>query len=117
MTVFIMNEQDIDFCVNAIKLIKDSNATFIKKDTSIINNKCIELYKTSTNEIVVKLNEDDYIQKENPQRWYGEMPYKGSPLEKKHQLERAKELLKRWIDTKYDREELLRLTEKFLNIE
>jgi hypothetical protein len=45
---------------------------------------------------------------------YEEQPYKGSPLEKKHQLEQAKELLKKWIDSKYDREELLYLTEQFL---
>lgn len=129
MTVF-MDERDIRFCVDAIKLIKDSNATFIKKDTSITNDKYIELYKDSVDEIVVKVNEMDYIKessddvKESDSRCrYQKQPYKGSSLlsmttlEKRHLLEQAKELLKRWIDTEYDREELLRLTEKFLNIE
>lgn len=45
---------------------------------------------------------------------YVEQPYKGSPLEKKKQLEQAKGLLKKWIESKYDREELLYLTEQFL---
>ena len=31
--------------------------------------------------------------------------------------DRAKELLKKWIEPKYDREELLCLTEQFLNSE
>lgn len=113
MTVF-MNEQEIDFCVDAIKLIKDSNATFIKKDTSVINDKCIELYKDSTDKIVVKIDETDYSE-ENPQHAYEEQPYKGSPLEKKHQLEQATLLLKKWIDPRYNYEECLHLTEEFLS--
>lgn len=114
MTVF-MDERDIRFCVDAIKLIKDSNATFIKKDTSITNDKCIELYKDSVDEIVVKVNEMDYIEESSDD--IKESDSRRRYLEKRHLLEQAKELLKRWIDTEYDREELLRLTEKFLNIE
>ena len=60
MTIF-MNEQDVEFCVNAIKLIKDNNATFIKKDTSITNGKCIEVYTNQYNEVIVKFDEDDCI--------------------------------------------------------
>lgn len=47
--------------------------------------------------------------------YYVEQPYKGSPIEKKKQLEQAKGLLKKWIEPKYDREELLYLTEQFLS--
>lgn len=90
MTV-IVSEQDIDFCVDAIKLIKDNNATFIKKDTSTINDKCIDIYKNCDDEVVIKIKEIDLIKAESPQRCYEEQPYKGSPLELKHKLERATE--------------------------
>ena len=62
MTIF-MNEQDVDFCVNAIKLIKDSDATFIKKDTSVMNDKCIDIYKNQDEEVVIKFTEQDCIKK------------------------------------------------------
>lgn len=95
MTV-IVNEQDIDFCVDAIKLIKDNNATFIKKDTSTINDKCIDIYKNMDDEVVIKIKEIDCIKAVSPQRNYEEQPYEeqpyeGSPLELKHKLERATE--------------------------
>lgn len=88
MTV-LMNEQDIEFCVDAIQLIKDRNATFIKKDTSNINDKCIDVYKNIDDEIVIKVKEIDLIKADSPQQTYQEQPYKGSPLELKHKLERA----------------------------
>lgn len=62
MTIFT-NEQDIEFCVNAIKLIKDSNATFIKKDISSINDKCIDVYKNQDDKVVVKFKEQDCVKK------------------------------------------------------
>jgi hypothetical protein len=60
MTIF-MNEQDIEFCVNAMKLIKDSNATFIKKDTSVIDDHCIDVYKNQDDKVVIKFTEQDCI--------------------------------------------------------
>jgi hypothetical protein len=78
MTV-IVNEQDIEFCVDAIKLIKDNNATFIKKDTSTINDKCIDIYKNCDDEVIIKIKEIDLIKAESPQRCYEEQPYKDSP--------------------------------------
>lgn len=90
MTV-IVNEQDIDFCVDAIKLIKENNATFVKKNTSTINDKCIDIYKNCDDEVVIKIKEIDLIKAESPQRNCEEQPYEGSPLEMKHKLERANE--------------------------
>lgn len=116
MTV-IVNEQDIAFCVDAIKLIKKNNATFIKKDTIDINDKCIDVYTNMDDEVIIKIKEIDLIKADSPQRCYEEQPYEGSPLELKHKLERAKELLKMWIGIKYDQEERLHLTEEFLNSE
>lgn len=112
---FFANEQDIKFCVDAIDLIKNSNATFVKKDTSTINDQSIEVYKNSDNEVVVKFKEVVYVKAESPQRCDEEQSHKDSSLEKKHKFDQAKELLKQWIDSKYDREELLYLTEVFLN--
>lgn len=112
---FFANEQDIKFCVDAIDLIKNSNATFVKKDTSTINDQSIEVYKNSDNEVVVKFKEVVYVKAKDPQDCYEEQPYKGSPLEKKHQLEQATLLLKKWIDPRYNYEECLHLTEEFLS--
>lgn len=67
MTV-IVNEQDIDFCVDAIKLIKENNATFVKKDTSTINDKCIDIYKNMDDEVVIKIKEIDLIKADRPQQ-------------------------------------------------
>ena len=114
MTV-IVNEQDIEFCVDAIKLIKDNNATYIKKDTSNINDKCIDIYKNMDDEVVIKIKEIVPIKAESPQRNYEEQPYEGSPLEKKRQLEQATALLKTWIEPRCNYEECLHLTEEFLN--
>lgn len=61
-----MNERDIEFCVDAIKLIKERNATFVRKDTSSINDKCIDIYENSDNEIVIKVKETDLIKDEGP---------------------------------------------------
>lgn len=92
MTV-IVNEQDIAFCVDAIKLIKENNATFIKKDTIDINDKCIDVYTNMDDEVIIKIKEIEPIKADrpSPQRCYEEQPYKGSPLELKHKLERATE--------------------------
>lgn len=90
MTV-LMNEQDIEFCVDAIQLVKDRNATFIKKDTSTINDKCIDVYKNMDDEVIIKIKEIDLIKADSPQCCYQEQPYEGSPLELKHKLERATE--------------------------
>ena len=121
MTV-LMNEQDIAFCVDAIKLIKDSNATYIKKDTTVINDKCIEIFKNNDDEIVIKFKEKDYVKASDPdpdpEPVYEELPYKGSPLERIHNLERAldiaKGLLQKWANPNNDREKLSYFTEEFL---
>ena len=104
MTV-LMNEQDITFCVDAIKLFKDSNATYIKKDTTVINDKCIEIYKYD-DEIVIKFKEIDYVKASDPR------------LERIRNLERAldiaKGLLQKWSTPNNEREKLQYYTEKFL---
>ena len=64
MTI-IVNEQDIEFCVDAIKLIKDRNATFAKKDTSVTNDKRISIYKNYDDEVVIKFEELSYVKEEN----------------------------------------------------
>lgn len=60
MTVF-MNEQDIEFCIKSVNLIKDADATFISRDTSIANGKKIDVYKNQDEKIVMKLTEQDCI--------------------------------------------------------
>lgn len=118
MTI-IVNEEDIAFCVDAIKLIKDNNATYVKKDTSAINDKCVDIFKNSDDELVIKFKEKDYVKAADPQPVHEEQPYKGSPLERIHKLqiklEQAKEFLKKWIGPIHDRDDLLYYTKLFLD--
>ena len=67
MMVFMMNEQDVGFCVNAIKLIKDNGATFVRKDTSAVNDRWIDVCKNQDGEAVIKLTEADCVKERSAQ--------------------------------------------------
>ena len=52
-----VNEKDIEFCVNAIKLIKENGATYIKKDNDDLY---IEICLNPNDEVVIAFNEDAF---------------------------------------------------------
>ena len=58
MEIF-MDEKDIDFCKESIELMKKTGATFIKKDTSLINNKAIFVYKNQDGDLVIKFFQEE----------------------------------------------------------
>ena len=61
-----MNEKDFDFCVNAIKMIKENNASYVKGDPSISNDG-VEVYKNQDDKIMVKIQVEDKVKYGSPQ--------------------------------------------------
>lgn len=62
--IIYVDEKDIEFCSNAIKLIKENGATDIKKDKSDVDGSSIVVYPNAEGKIIIGFGKMDILNSE-----------------------------------------------------